>query len=323
MKYKKHNNILGTFILNKLQLILRMGRIHFLTFGFLLYLLGFFIALLNNNNLDITKFIFGYLPFSFAHLSVSYSNDYFDQKTDKTSNKTMFSGGSCVLVEHPELQKTALKISVMLIALSITSSIAFTLAFNYPYWLILFVTTGALVGWFYSAPPLKLSYRGYGEIATMIAVGLLMPGMGYFIAAGTITLQILLFTIPLLFYGLFFIITVELPDLENDKASNKKTLVVRLGRQKAKLTLIAISITGAAFITALNLFDPLKFSLIPSAIISTIPILSASIGYFTKTENRQTIVKQVTTNMASLIILIIVMNLNLLAHYLSMQLTFT
>jgi 1,4-dihydroxy-2-naphthoate octaprenyltransferase len=38
---------------------------------------------------------------------------------------------------------------------------------------------GNLVGWFYSAPPLRLAYRGLGEFSTAATVGFLVPAMGY------------------------------------------------------------------------------------------------------------------------------------------------
>lgn len=308
-------------IFDKLRLILRMGRLHFLIFGFLLYLLGFLLAAFSEHNFDLTKFFFGYIPFSFAHLSVSFSNDYYDQQSDKTSSRTMFSGGSRVLVEHPHLQITALKIAVMLLVLSAISLILFTISFNYSYWLILFGITGGLLGWFYTAPPLKLSYRGFGEIATMIAVGLLMPGMGYFVATGTISYSFILFMIPLSAYGLFFIISVELPDLESDMLSKKRNLVVIIGRKKANMTLIIASTIGTLSLLIIDQLGLMPFNLIPTIALSTLPFISAIICYISESEDRRITVKQVFSNMTSLIILIFGMNINLLIQYLIAQLS--
>ena len=301
-------------MLKKLELILRMGRLHFLIFGFLLYLLGFLLAALYNNLFDITKFFLGYLPFSFAQLSVSYSNDYFDQQSDLTSNKTMFSGGSHVLVEHPELQSTALKISILLLVFSGISLIAFTVALGYTFWLIPFGIFGGLLGWFYTAPPLKLSYRGLGEIATMIAVGLMMPGMGYFVSAGSISYPFIFFIIPLSFFGLFFIITVELPDFESDIISKKRNLVISLGKRKTKFLLLVSSFAASTSLLTLNIVSELQFSIIPILTLSFLPIIS-SVYFVSKPENRETTVKQVLSNMASLIVLIIGINSFLVIEY--------
>ena len=301
-------------MLKKLELILRMGRMHFLFFGFLLYLLGFLLASLYNNLFDITKFLVGYLPFSFAHLSVSYSNDYFDQQSDLTSNKTMFSDGSHVLVEHPEMQTVALKIAILLLIFSGISLLAFTVAFGYSFWLILFGIFGCLLGWFYTAPPLKLSYRGFGEIATMIAVGLMMPGMGFFISAGSISHPFNFFIIPLSLFGLFFIITVELPDFESDIISKKHNLVISLGKRKANFLLLVSSFIASFSLLTLYIFGVLQFSNIPIFILPFLPFIS-SVYFISKLENRETTDKQVLSNMFSLIVLIIGINILLVIEY--------
>ena len=291
-----------------------MGRIHFLFFGFLLYLLGFLLAAVYNNLFDITKFLLGYLPFSLAQLSVSYSNDYFDQQSDLTSNKTIFSGGSHILVEHPELQSTALKIAILLLIFSGISLIAFTIAFEYSFWLILFGILGGLLGWFYTAPPLKLSYRGFGEIATMIAVGLMMPGMGFFVSAGSISYPFIFLITPLSLFGLFFIITVQLPDFESDIISKKRNIVIRLGRQKAKFLLIISSLAASFYLLSLHIFRSFQFSIILVFILSFLPIISSAY-FILKPDTRETIVKNVLINMVSLIVLIIGFNIVLIIEY--------
>ena len=79
--------------LNNLKLILRLARLHFLIPGFMLYLMGYLLALLSGVDYDFSKFGFGYLIFGTAHLSLSFSNDYFDREADRNSVKTAFSGG--------------------------------------------------------------------------------------------------------------------------------------------------------------------------------------------------------------------------------------
>ena len=49
------------------------------------------------------------------------------------------------------------------------------------------ILSGNLLGWYYSAPPLKLSYRGFSEIATVLT-GFIVPGVGYVVLMGNIDL---------------------------------------------------------------------------------------------------------------------------------------
>ena len=61
------------------------------------------------------KFILGYMIVFIAQLSVSFSNDYFDIEADRFTKKTLFSGGSKVLVEHPELRRFSKWLAISLI----------------------------------------------------------------------------------------------------------------------------------------------------------------------------------------------------------------
>ena len=94
------------------RLLIRTGRFPFLAAGFLLYLTGALFAVRTGTPFSLFSFLAGYLVCGSAHLSVSYSNDYFDRHTDDPSKRTAFSGGSGILVEHPGLAPAALACAV-------------------------------------------------------------------------------------------------------------------------------------------------------------------------------------------------------------------
>jgi 1,4-dihydroxy-2-naphthoate octaprenyltransferase len=173
-----------------------------------------------------------------------------------------------------------------------------------------FVIFGNLLGWFYSAPPLRLSYNGLGEPANMITMGLLMPGIGFWVINGGITGGFLLFSIPLFLYGLQFILTVELPDYESDKKAGKRTLVVRKGR-KYGLLLIVISTLCATFfyiIYALSQSLSNEINLFYLTFFSFIPLVIGIMGLQINVKNNVTIQRFATANMASLIGFILIIN---------------
>jgi len=282
----------------------RLARFHFLIPGFMLYLFGYLLALISGVEYDLAKFVLGYLIFGTAHLSVSFSNDYFDKDTDKNSAKTAFSGGSKVLVDYPELEGLALKLAVILLCVSIIANAFFTIVYAYSLGFFIFGFLGGLLGWFYTAPPLKLAYRGLGELFATLAVGFLMPGMGYFVASGKIGLLFQAFIIPLCCYGLFFIITVELPDFENDTLNNKKNLVVKFGRNAGKLISLAASIIGTSFVAKLLYSDIIGnfIDLRPIVILSFIPLIASIYCLFLNDNTRRLLARQVMINMFSIIL---------------------
>ncbi len=280
--------------------------------------MGYLLALLGGVEYDSAKFILGYLIFGTAHLSVSFSNDYFDRHSDRNSFKTAFSGGSKVLVEHPELESLALKLAVLLLCSSIIANVFFTIVYGYTFWFFIFGLLGGLVGWFYTAPPLKLAYRGLGELSTILAVGFLMPGMGYFVASGTISPLFQAFILPLSCYGLFFITTVELPDVESDTIGQKKNLLVKWGRTAGKAISVAATLTGTISIVALLLLERTIeiIDLRPFIMFSILPLMASISGLLLSTKNRRHLVRQIIINMTSIILFLFFVDASLLFQYL-------
>lgn len=284
----------------------------------MLYVMGYLLALLSGVDHDLTKFVFGYSIFGTAHLSVSFSNDYFDRKADRNSVKTAFSGGSKVLVTNPEMENLALKIAIGLLSVSVIANVLFTVIYGYSFWFFIFGLLGGLLGWFYTAPPLKLVYRGLGELATIIAVGLLMPGMGYFVASGTIGPLFQALILPLGCYGLFFIMTVELPDVESDTESHKKNFLVKWERLAGRNICVAATIMGTVFMITLLFSATTEVLDIGSFVLfSMIPLIASIIGLSINIHNRRLLVRQVMINMTSMILFLVLIDVSLFLNYAS------
>jgi 1,4-dihydroxy-2-naphthoate octaprenyltransferase len=282
----------------------------------MLYLMGYLLALLSGIDYDFTKFTLGYLIFGTAHLSVSFSNDYFDRQADRNSIQTAFSGGSKVLVEHPQLEALALKIASGLLLASVVANVFFTFIYGYSFWFFIFSLLGGLLGWFYTAPPLKLAYRGLGELATMLAIGLLMPGMGYFVASGNIGPLFQAFILPLSCYGLFFIITVELPDLESDSNNHKKNFLVKWGRNAGRKICVAATVMGTAFMIIILISGKTEVLDMGSIVLfSMIPLIASITGLLGNIDNRELLVRQVIVNMTSMILFLLLIDASLFVYY--------
>ncbi|RPI36102.1 MAG: prenyltransferase, partial [Methanoregulaceae archaeon] len=151
-----------------------------------------------------------------------------------------------ILVEHPGLAPAARACAVFLTIVSLTTTVLLIALWDYPPFILLFVGAGLFFGWAYSAPPLRFVDRGLGELSTMAAFGFFLPCSGYLFMAKGLDLSVLPLAIPLLFLGLFFIVSVELPDAETDRHTGKQTLVVRFGPRAA----LAFGTAAAAFTTA-------------------------------------------------------------------------
>jgi 1,4-dihydroxy-2-naphthoate octaprenyltransferase len=288
------------------RLILKLARFRFLIPGLLIYSLGALLSIIDGAKADSVKFLFGYAIFGAAHLSVSFSNDYFDREADKIAVQTPFSGGSGVLVRHPELSGLALGIAVSLIVISVLIAILFDLVYSYGLVFLALVVFGSLLGWFYTAPPIKLAYRGLGEASTMVGTGLIMPAMGYFVMAGRVDANVVALSFPLMFYALFFILSVELPDVDADRLGGKKNLLTFKGwragmRLSVAATLAAtISFIALAVLGTLRPVDAWAF-----AILSLIPLAAALFGLAMTSGEHGLILRQVKLNFAVLFLILV------------------
>jgi 1,4-dihydroxy-2-naphthoate octaprenyltransferase len=280
---------------NELKLILKLARFRFLIPGLLIFTLGALLAVVNGAILDPIKFLFGYAIFGTAHLSVSFSNDYFDREADRTAKQTPFSGGSGVLVQHPELSRFAVRFAIFLIIISISIAILFDLVYSYDPFFLALVVLGSLLGWFYTAPPLKLAYRGLGEVSTILATGLIMPVMGYYVMGGAIDARIVALSFPLMCYALLFILTVELPDVEVDRSGGKA------GVRLSVIATLAATVLFAIF-ALLGALRPLEMWFF--VLLSAIPLIAALYGLTMRSEEPRLIVRQVKLNFSALLLIL-------------------
>jgi len=287
----------------RVGLILKLARPHFLVPGALLYAMGAIIAQLRGWSCPLDRAVFGYAVFFLAHLSVSFSNDYHDRNSDRIAGRTFFSGGSGVLLEHRELERAALRIAQALLLLSFVAALAFTIKYGFSAAFLIFATAGGLLGWFYSAPPLKLSYRGLGEAVTALAAGLIMPGMGYFVVSGQLDSWFVMLSVPLTCYGLYFILTVEIPDFEADRAAKKMNIVTRIGVKKASIISLASAIFGTGLLAGLHFlgFSGGAFDLAKLAVLSFLPFAAATASLVALTSKGLSAVRHTAINMFGLV----------------------
>lgn len=287
--------------------LLQLARPQFLIASVALFTMGASWAIILGSPFSLGRILLGYLIILPAHLSVSYSNDYFDVEADKHANPSIFSGGSGILVEQPQLRKPAFWIAITLNLCSVGFGILFLLKYSYPLWFLVYIVASNLIGWIYSAPPFKLVYRGYGELLTAFTSGCIVPGMGLLVVSGNINRDGLLFMIPLTLYGLVFILSVEIPDMEADCLGDKKTWVSQKGRRFGftaigSLMLIA---TGYFFLVP-DLYSymlPLDFRLL--GMFSLLPLAIGFVGLVKRPVNRQTALKLVNTQIGALAVFFI------------------
>jgi 1,4-dihydroxy-2-naphthoate octaprenyltransferase len=282
--------------------------VNIIKLGFSLYLLGALLAVASGAAFSIERFILGYIVLMTGHLSVHYSNDYFDYEVDSKTKAGTLSGGSGILPKHPELLPFAKWFGLTLAILSVALGVAFTLIFAFPLTYLGFALFGNLMSWYYTAPPVRLAYRGFGEIATMLAVGFLMPAIGDFSQFGmAFSPLFMVFLVPLLLYSLSFIINVEIPDMEGDIASGKRNFIARHGRATGFLVIGLLTVLTTAYLVVLSIGHyPIDFR--PALLFSIVPLLPALYGLIKKPTARESAVTIVKINVGCFLLFILLMD---------------
>lgn len=231
--------------------LLQAARIPFLLPGLGLYLLGSLWALRVGASFAFLPLALGYLIVLPAHLSVHFSNDYFDAGSDEPGHTTLISGGGGVLVKHPELREPVRRIALGLIGASLLMCLIFVWVEHLPAWIFLIVLAGNVLGWIYSAPPVRLSVRGIGEVCYPLLAGFLVPAIGYLALKGRLDATGFYFLTPVMLLLLANVMSVEIPDVEADRQANRRNWLVRLGRPAAFtiMGILLLAATGYFFLS--------------------------------------------------------------------------
>jgi len=171
------------------------------------------------------------------HLASNVFNDYFDWKrgTDQV-NATYFlkySGGSrAIELGLIDLAGTW-RLAWVLLATAV--AIGLFLTWNVGTGVLALGLTGAALGYFYTAPPVRLVARhGLGELAIGLAFGpLITLGTAYVVSAGAdFSWQYFVMGIPVGLLTANILVINQIPDVEADASTGKNHLVVTLGARR-------------------------------------------------------------------------------------------
>jgi len=167
------------------------------------------------------------------------------------ADRSPFSGGKRVLVDGLLTRRQTLAMAAAFYSLGIAAGFL-VVALREPR-VLWFGAAGVALAFFYHAPPLRLSYRGLGELAVALAYGPLIAGGCYLVLRGALPAWVLWAPAPLALLVAAFLWINEFPDARADEAARKRTLVVRLGRRRAADAFAVIVAAALALVALLPL----------------------------------------------------------------------
>lgn len=223
-------------------------RLPFVVITLLAFLLGSTIAYFYNGSLRYDLLTVGFIALGFLQMAANAFNDFFDSQSDKynylltSSHRSFYHGGSRFIQNEVVTPVTFL----------LSGSITAVIGSLFGLWLlallsvsarlsVLFLgTLGISFAVFYSAPPLKIAYHGFGELSIAITWAYL-PALGaYFLQVQNLNLSILLLALPIALHVFAFSVANSVPDIVADSRANKQTLPVVFGIVGAYKIIIAV-----------------------------------------------------------------------------------
>lgn len=216
------------------------------------------------------------------HAGTNLINDYFDQPTDDLNqNFSPFNGGSRMIQNNVLAPRQILIASITCYIVGIMTGL-FIIITTGGFLLLFFLAIAVLLGLFYTALPVQLSYRGLGEIAVFVGFGPLGVVSAYFIQLGYINWGLcLIASIPIAFLIAMVLFLNEFQDLEADQEAGKKTLVVVVGKNSG----VKIYLTGMIIAYIFLLVGVISTVFPPSLLLPFITLPLAAKAILTASKN--------------------------------------
>jgi 1,4-dihydroxy-2-naphthoate octaprenyltransferase len=216
---------------------IKIVRFQFYPMTWIAYSLGAAAAAGKLENFNLKIYGIGYLMLFFVELATILVNEYYDYGTDRLNkNAGPFTGGARVLVAG-ELTFAEVRAAIVTSLLLAVGSGYLLMRINAQvssFSIFLLVVVGLFLGLGYTAPPLKFSYRGFGEITVALTHSPYVILCGYIFQQGSWTDSLpWILSIPLFFATLPAIILAGIPDRLADQEVSKKVIAVLWGPRKA------------------------------------------------------------------------------------------
>lgn len=218
---------------------------------------------------DWTIFILATVGILMAHSAAYFVDDYYDFLNGNPGNKEQqFHDSPLIRGEITPGQVMVATIISFIIAVAAGIYLLFEVGLPVFY----FMLAGSFIVLFYNAPPIRLNYRGLGEIMLFFAFGPLIVLGSYYVLSGTFSWEPVFASIPLGIFTMNVGIVSNTFDYEDEIQSGKKCIPVRFGQKnavriiKAGTVLAYLSLIAGVFLKFLPAWSLLSLLTIPLAV---------------------------------------------------------
>jgi 1,4-dihydroxy-2-naphthoate octaprenyltransferase len=232
--------------------VFRMSRPPQVFMVSIVYSFGAIIAAATGISYNPTSFLYGLVTIIPVSMSIHFANEYADSETDALTIRTLFSGGSGALPETGLPRRLALISAWISLMIGVSLAVGGLVSGHISTAALLVLGVGGFFGWMYSLPPLRLAWRGWGELDNALLGGALLPLYGYVAQSGRVDLSVIAVCLP--FAALVFVnlLATTWADREADSIVGKFTLATRWTTKHLRILYAIVSLSAFTVLLLLN-----------------------------------------------------------------------
>ncbi|MBE0640405.1 MAG: prenyltransferase [Bacteroidales bacterium] len=223
----------------------KAARAPFLVVSLLPAILGGVMAW-HHQSFDWTIFILATLGIVMAHSAADFIDDYYDFINGNLGNKVQQFHDS-PLIDGKVTTRQVLIAAGICMLIAVGAGIYLLIAVGLP--VLYLMAAGAFIVFFYTAPPVRLNYRGMGETALFFAFGPMIVFGMYYVLTSQFSWEPVLASVPIGIFTMNVGIVSNIFDHDDDVQSGKRCIPVRFGQPRT-VQIIRI-VTVIAYLTLL------------------------------------------------------------------------
>jgi 1,4-dihydroxy-2-naphthoate octaprenyltransferase len=190
-------------------------------------------------------------------IGVNFANDYSDgvRGTDAAGRRA----GPMRLVGSGVASPRSVKYAAFSCFL-VACALGLVLAAFTSWWIVAGGALCVLAAWFYTGGPRPYGYRGLGEVSVFVFFGVAAVAGTAFVQMGRLSWLGLAASVPAGLLSCALLMINNLRDISSDASSGKRTLAVRVGDARARVTYLVFLLAPFALAALIGFYRP--FSLL-------------------------------------------------------------
>ena len=264
-----------------LKLYFRMARPNQILLIAFVFSWGILMALVRGSVWSSLSTLLGLGAAILVSVSIHFVNEYADYETDKLTKRTPYSGGSGALQDSGLDKNLALRGAIMAMILSFTIAITGFLMGHLSWQVLTILGLAAFFGWEYSLNPLKLAWRGWGEIDNALLGAWLLPICGYTVIHHRVDVFIMAAAAPFAMLAFVNLLATHWADRDADRAVGKFTLVTKLSIPQLRILYLLMMLGAYTWVYWYSQYPPL----VKLSSLIVVPLSAWGFVSFTKQHN--------------------------------------